>query len=410
MKRGQFTIIVIVAVVAILAIALLYLLRSTITEDQADQATQASLDAFTQNDAVRDYVRTCMQSIGEEAMHLAARQGGHIWQSQDGPSDRTATTTRGDTAYVITRDTTCHTLAPEDVPASTVLQRNTPAYPVIDLTIAELNASNLYERCPFSQHLPNSGYFGGRPTPALCIAGGPNNNTCQRQATASDNPVEHQLTNYSTSKLANCINTDRLEQLSGQAVTATGTPNVSIQFSDRDTTMTLDYPITASGDGTTTQYATFTYTFDARFKALYNFFNSVILDDLRKPTFNITDDYTSNSFHRTGFTMQRGTQDPTGDYTISASDTASTVAGESLTFTGVVENRPPILNHTPDTACGTFTVTAVDPDEDPLTLTYTNSTISGYITTTGTVTGHDGVVYINASDNQRIDWEEVDVC
>ncbi len=365
MRKGQFTILVVFGLLALIAIAIVYFATTSIQSETNKEEAEQAVQEFLDSNSVRSYVKSCIQSVSENALQLAGYQGGILWKEQNGTVEKTGTPGTNyaqvkpetqDRKYNVT-----YLLKNITYTGCPNINSQPPQYPKDGANITQLKSLQYWnEQCPL---YTNSGFAGYRNTHRLCTINGSNwkgninrpevYSTCEgRYGRPSENPVQLQLKNYTQTHLPRCANFDDFEEKQGYQIDVLNKPRVTYTFGKTDVKVNVTYPVEVSraGQPPVTLNINFEHRIDARFKQLYEYTRDILKQEVRNITYNLSQG--KSPLRREGFEVNV-LKNYTGkksygekwkhDDLLRVIDTESLVDGKQLMIQGYIENRRPIV-------------------------------------------------------------------
>ena len=365
-RKSQITLFIILGIVIFMITGFLLYLTSLRTSQVGSQAEQSFSD-IVEATPIRSYITSCLKKTAEDALILAGRQGGVIFENQDGVFrfiDPSIYTSNG--ARAIGNDYLPYT---------------------IDGTEYNVN---------FDVSIPEEGKewpLGLKRFPKLCSEAGLNpktsttdlSHTCTGELYATDSnaaTIQKALESYIAAKLPECVDFNAISE-SGITVEPAGDLKVGVLFGEDDVLILSEYPVKFSpqGEPPVTKDVQVTQSLPIRFKKIYESAYYLSEKDNTDVSFDIT---TTDSHNCPLNSLSNGQIATTLDQLclklgsdsnsieddmhiekitdlchncdlntdaaiLHITDPQSTITGQPYSFYFAVQNRPPYLNIDPTT-------------------------------------------------------------
>jgi hypothetical protein len=365
-KKSQVTIFIILGILIVIISGFVIFSSRYTQQKKSETEIRRSRQASFDLSPIETHITGCIKKTTEDALTLLVNQAGYIFASQGGSVMDFSNSLEGIFFVKDGDDTIPYAIYPPQTrdPGSDIWP-DPPYYPSFCYPYP------LDTPCNTSQEpaeLPEAHFGENRLQPL----------------TDEEHSMHSQITNYIENNIMNCIDFSIFE-MQGFEVQA-GTMNVDVTLARQAVTVHLDWPleITKVVTEETTDLKDFYSNVNVRMFKLHNFVNNLIEKDITDLTFFI--DNMQND--QDGFTVSRQESvNENNDDIIIVSDTMSRVKGQELKFRFARHNRPPVLYyiHRCPAEC-TFIagqtidetnlpdlsdpeVDALDPDEDPVTIT-----------------------------------------
>lgn len=449
MAKAQITLFIIIGMIVLLATMVTIMLFSRGKQEATEEAGKAQLSQSLLQ-PVKDYVTQCLSLTSENALLLLGQQGLRLTQGQGSTGkdfpvndgiEQIRMADRSNVSYLVQNK-------PEFEINTVPLHADTLPKPFQQNFMTNNHMKNnevmtyypwrVYPQNPFPDELPGvaetltgKGFFGWNVIPNL--------------DTPREKSVAEMLEAYINSNIQNCTKWETLERQGLDA--AVGMPETKVIMGEADTSFKLSWPITVTHktSGAQAQLKEFTATHAARLKSLWQYTQWLIDQDVVDPEFDIK---TASTNEMKVFVSRFGGKGSV----VEVKDERSRLRGEPYTFRFARINRAPamfwvnqlLLNQNPQFLCqgaivaftqtgastgelkinrpqgGTtscagepetlITINAVEPDEDPITLSAVILNKNNLNLGTTAVDDRDvrGCAFdtrIAASDGFAMDWQ-----
>ena len=402
-RRGQVTLFIIAGIVIIFVFGLLFFFSRLLPSQQLEQQRIQVLHNFIEVPALRHYVSVCVENALKTGLELIGRQGGYIFAGQPG-----GLFTPSFVSY-----------SPFNISFAIIpSQQNLP--PLYPCSESFVDRAPAYCRYPFTR---DTIFFGEERLPP--IEGGVFS-------------LQQQLERYIAFSVARCADITHLlteDEFRGYDV-RTGEPHAAVQFGSSTVAVHVEYPltITLGGHEPATQFAVFDAQLPVRFKKIYGAIQDLVHKDISFIDFNLSAATFNETFHSEFVPFSvlsppiRVTSFHLGEDTIFIfNDSSSLPDDHHYIFQFVRKNRPPVLYYIGQNPSVhdvydylalvgeniTFTVDAVDPDEDPITLSssgdFGDSRLFPFTSSSVPQTAGYFTQLFNASDSSSTDRQAVRV-
>lgn len=354
MRRGQVTVLVLLGIVLLITTGFaIYAMLETGDQSRPGPETVASeQEAVNQ---LNQYLQSCVESEVAASTQQVLLQGGVLYEDQNGsiPPDRV---TEYQPLDGVVDRRVFHGVR-DDYPCSTVFA-SPPDYPT-DKFFSEYDSYSCAESTPeygINTVLDSAGYLGVVSYPETCRFLSTNRQENADSAftdsrcgglttTTEEEALETHLEDAAENALRTCANNKSVANRTGDAVTITGDPNVSVRYGTDTTAFKSFIPLriqVGGGEPTVTRHS-FTYQDDIAISTMWSNVYDALLADVKNPRYNLTE--------------QLGSYDVSTE-TVPATDTTvyeiqhqnQTLNGEPLTIVTAVEQRSPVLNTISQTA------------------------------------------------------------
>jgi hypothetical protein len=382
-RKAQVTIFFALGLVVLLAVAILYLMLSKSKDVQSGQSIDISASP-----ALSNYVTSCLDTIMNDELEMLGKTGGlslipAAQKIQHPYGTITTTTDSFEVLYGITQN---RREIGDLIPERGGEDRN-------------LLFANVEVYCPGITEFPDpacyqipvflDGYFGQTTLLPPCSkigANGPGTahlckyypNTPLTSIPPQSVPaLQDLLTQEIERKMSACVSETRFRESVGQGFASIMPPKVSILLTKANIIVNLTYNITLEGrSGSTVMY--FDRRYPLRFLQLTEYAIDLTREETRNVSFNLAlkEDYEKLPSFKRGFTVERVLAVPTSVSPsslfiradlITIKDEESLVRGKPLSYSFLVEHRPPMLETLQSRGCDPGL--GRDPDDGAVTMT-----------------------------------------
>src|SRR3989338_4440817 len=344
-KKSQVTAILIISIIIVIAVASILLLTRHQAKKTASQETMESKEVQLDIQPIRNFVERCLSLTAKNGLLLLGRQGGKIFESQNGPVPDYNDAQQG-LLYIGYKGSKISYNIAEPRFLSGKYSVEIPAYPwqtfPIDNGVRTFAAKSFF--C--SNKLP------------------PLNRTFESKS------MQEQLEAYSLGAIGTCLDFSVFEQ-QGFTIKA-GERKISAAINDNDVTFSMNFPMEiGSITEERTEITDFTYKLPVRLGKLHAFANGIIENDINNANFSINGTSGQDSFH---IDVVHDAYEK--DDIIIITDKKSTIGNSVYEYIFARKNRNPALFYIGPSITLSAPITeslvkkenvgALDPDEDSL--------------------------------------------
>jgi hypothetical protein len=388
-RKSQITAFILLGIVVFAIFGLMISASNSMKKKQIESQIDIAAETITETNILQQYVLLCLKDSLNQGLTIAGKQGGVIglpaeYVQYDGYKVSYGINNRIDLLGPIASD--AELPEPPDYPCENAL--GTSSYQCTPTPYNWLMGTSL-------KMYP----FGEKNLPAFCDPEGPNGANLNLfpfpcpMGTYGEDSIQEQLNNFIAGKLAECVDTKPIEDVTGIKITK-GMPSVSVMFGEDEIIATASYPLNMSiGKYTSTRSFDFQTNLPVRIKKILGLADFIAKNDIFDITFNTTRDFSEYRYfgkeilpamNVTRYRVSIGPNRKRADI-IEINDSMSIIEGKSYIFRFGVENRIPALNPIPEPrqteASFDFVVVEGDPvrmtpkaydpdDNDEMTITY----------------------------------------
>jgi hypothetical protein len=303
MKKAQITMFIIIGILLIAAFGFVLYTRGQKAESKTEPEIEKITEAIARDTSIRYYVISCLDSVSKDALKLAGRQSGYIYDFQ----------ARGTYPYRIFYQPPAKDYGAHIIPFDYEGEKFLVAYGIYAPILVEASLTN---RPPPWYPYPGSlvarpiclnclgNYLPGDPRrtsslPTLCYTNSSNYYNLSGFQWSCEKPysnlaslaVQYWLEIYISNKTRECVNLSFIK-LKGYNITEGGGINTSVLFGEDSVVVTIRYPLTISMSGKQpfTQLLSFTSEQPVRLKKIYELANHIIKENVRNIFFDFSNE------------------------------------------------------------------------------------------------------------------------
>ena len=348
MKQGQLTIFVLIGIILVATVFFATYVALQLSAEQQERRQDQIDDQQQAYDQLNQYLRSCVETNIVEATNQVFRQGGYLYEDQNGTASRDNTVSYAPEGTIQANDVKVGLRSA--YPCSEAYAEP-PEYPAGETRFDNYDDYGEDGSCYGGAYdiQASAGYLGVVDFPRTCTVSSSNriNNLdneftdVQCGITYAVNPVhalETHLENATANILRNCAdNTSQVASI-GSSIDIVGTPNVSVAYGEESTLFdaTVPFEATAATASGSLQRTRFTYEANLPLLDVWNDLYQALREDAIEPSHNISEELSSYRV----FTEE---QDNHTVYEIQAEDISW--GGNPLTVITAVENRSAALDH-----------------------------------------------------------------
>lgn len=380
-RRGQFTLFIIVGIVIFFVFGFALYARAKIMNSQLGQQADVQLKNYLTNNAINQYVTSCLDAVTDETILLATMQGGLLNSTQKQKNidyveyynpvlNRTF-----NVSIAIDTNNNC----PDNRPKEQYIVTNDPGpypYNCVNAYLRDLpekyityKDSTCGNNCTLNDFWIYSGFFGINNLPMLCnpngvnareVVAGKNSYTCDYYADYNTS-MQQLLEEKISHDMNSCINFTEILKRTPSNITKVGEVNASITFSKGGFSVNLEYPFTIlmRNRQPLTRMVDFNVDKEIPFKELYEYTYELAnydVKDVKFDVFNNKDKVISQSIRWIGMNnnlyssnyiidIMPGNADNGYINIIQVIDINHNIRGFPLTINFAVKNRRPALEY-----------------------------------------------------------------
>jgi len=381
-RRGQFTLFIIVGLVIFFVFAFAFYARVKIINAQLGQQANDQLKDYLANNAIDQYVTSCLDAVTDEAILVASMQGGMLdsknkINNTDYVEYYNATLNRTfNVSIVININDNC----PDNRPGDQYIVSNEAGqypYSCANTYLKDLPEKYITYRddvcnnnCTWNDNWIYSGFFGINNLPILCDPNGAN----AREVVAGRNSygcdyyadygisMQQLLEEKISHDIGSCVNFTEILKRTPSNITLVGEASASIKFSNKGSfSVNLEYPftITMHNRQPVTQMVDFSIDKELPFKELYEYAYELANYDVKDAKFEVFNDKdkvisqsirwigTDTNLYNPNYIVDIIPGGTTNNNTniIQVTDTNHKILGIPLTINLAVRNRRPALEY-----------------------------------------------------------------
>jgi len=397
--KAQITIFMILGIILLLTFILLYFISDIAKKPAGKERVEETFENALASQSIKQYVTSCLENALQDGLIILGNQGGFLFIDQGSIIPRTLVKTAQLNQENITYLIRPVPLQPPWYPCFT--PENPPGY---------CNFTNNLTRFPKLY----SYSFGTSKLPFLT----------KKQGAFS---IQAQLEQYVSSYTKRCINIQSLialPELAGYNISE-GNISANVSFGANDVSAIIDYPVSiSSGNKKISKVISYGAKINIRFLKIYESVNDMIQKDNNYLEYALVEDTLLGFFlgnplkfrELYGATITK-IQIPNNTYDniIIINDSLSKIKGEPYAFKFAIQNRIPVLDYIEkkildENSQLTIYPKASDPDEDPVSITYTGwraESFPSLIVTSSDIGYH--LTTVHASDAQLEDYQDVEI-
>lgn len=360
-KRAQITVFVVLGMVMLVIFLFLNKAANDVEKLRLEKQAQDILSGLENTESIQYYVKLCLKDSAEEALSLIGKQGGRIWDYQNGSSSLSyyRTVNTDEDSFNVSFGLYEHSLNP---PNSASSYPDIPWYPENFFGHFFINKSR--------RDYP----FGINKLPYLCDKNGPNayNNSklysgisCspidgkelnkEKYLSAYNDTIQIQLSVYASKKLKDCLDPDFLKKTTGYDLTFKD-PETLVILGEDDVMFNAIFPTEISLQNNKTRISTtrkisFSTKIPVRLKRIYDLSYTIIDEDRKNISFLFIKDakskeiyaWLNRTYTKLEITSSHLSENPDIEI-VRIIDNALTIRGEPYTFQFLRMNRPPVLD------------------------------------------------------------------
>jgi len=377
--KGQFTIFIILGLVIMFVFGFALYARARIVSSQLGSQADAQLKNYLTNNAIDQYVTTCLDAVTEEVFLTASMQGG-LLNSTDKIANKDYISYYNEklnrtfnVSIIIDANYNC----PDNRPLNDYIVTEEPGlYPYNCADEYVKNLPSIYttygnnkcqNNCTGLDFFKYSGFFGINNMTMLCnpnganapgIVSGPNSISCDYYDYYGVS-MQQRLEEKIARDISKCVNFNEILNRTPSNITNIGSANATIQFNQKGFNVKLSYPftITLRNRQPVTKMVDFSVDKDIPFKELYEYAYELANYDVKDARFDVIvnrDQVLSKSLRRRGINLFTSNFDVNIIYgntsngftnIIQVSDNNYNITGVPLTINLGVKNRRPVLDY-----------------------------------------------------------------
>jgi hypothetical protein len=301
-KRGQFTVFVIIGIVLLVVFAFMLYARALILNSQVKVQAKNLVISQLQTRAIDQHITQCLERISLEALEIAGRQGGKIYQDQGGSFiygeagvhylPFTFENKDYNVSYAIVENDLCPNVSL--VP---------PSYPYSNVYLEDLDV--LYDDLCLTRGGGLHGFFGENVLTYACDPNGANRRNISSRSTHrcvsyprySNESIQYNIEQYINTNLMNCVNLSVFEELGHNITLHEEGVSSRLIYGIETFTVISSFPFTVQirGGEPVQTIVDFDYRSSVRFKKFYNYLQDLIKKDERDVFFDIEEEYNISS-------------------------------------------------------------------------------------------------------------------
>jgi hypothetical protein len=348
MKRGQLTIFVLIGIILVATVFFATYVALQLSAEQGERRQDQLEDQQQAYDQLNQYLRSCVENRIANATGKIFRQGGYLYNDQNGTATRDHTVTYAPDGTTQANDVKIGLRA--TYPCDQAHQEP-PAYPAGNTSFDDYNDYGENGACydDVYDHQFSAGFLGLVNFPRTCTPSSSNRvdtinsdfTDVQCGRTLAINPVhslETHLEDSTEDILRDCAaNTSEVRSI-GSSITLTDAPNVSIGYGD-ETTL-FDAQVYFEADAATTtgtvQRTQFTYEADLPLLTVWNDIYQALKEEATKPNHNFSEALSEYSVQ---------TDERSDHIVYEIQDNDIQWGAGPVTIITAVDKRPPILDY-----------------------------------------------------------------